>query len=153
MWHQISYSIRFPAVPLQCNGDNVPLFGRGPPLAVLSILQAISCNGSLRVAFSFVGLHVYWIGLEMCFRPCVFWIKSFSWISCFYVSSQFSMSQFNSLAPGDAIWWQIWVNIGSGNGLLPDGTKPLPEPVLTKVLWNSFDDCFSTDSVAINHWN
>ena len=23
---------------------------------------------------------------------------------------------------------QIWVNIGSGNGLLPDGTKPLPEP-------------------------
>ena len=26
---------------------------------------------------------------------------------------------------------QIWVNIGSGNGLLPDGTKPLPEPLLT----------------------
>ena len=25
---------------------------------------------------------------------------------------------------------EIWVNIGSGNGLLPDGTKPLPEPVL-----------------------
>ena len=24
-----------------------------------------------------------------------------------------------------------YVNIGSGNGLLPDGTKPLPEPVLT----------------------
>ena len=24
-----------------------------------------------------------------------------------------------------------WVNIGSGNGLLPDGTKPLPEPILT----------------------
>ena len=23
------------------------------------------------------------------------------------------------------------LNIGSGNGLLPDGTKPLPEPVLT----------------------
>ena len=32
-------------------------------------------------------------------------------------------------------WWhhratEIWVNIGSGNGLLPDGTKPLPEPML-----------------------
>ena len=31
-------------------------------------------------------------------------------------------------------WWRNmatwnWVNIGSGNGLLPDGTKPLPEPV------------------------
>ena len=25
---------------------------------------------------------------------------------------------------------QIWVNMGSGNGLLPDGTKPLPEPML-----------------------
>ena len=24
-----------------------------------------------------------------------------------------------------------WANIGSGNGLLPDGTKPLPEPKLT----------------------
>ena len=26
---------------------------------------------------------------------------------------------------------QIWVNIGSGNGVLPDDTKPLPEPMLT----------------------
>ena len=24
-----------------------------------------------------------------------------------------------------------WVNIGSGNGLVPDGTKPLPKPVST----------------------
>ena len=29
----------------------------------------------------------------------------------------------------------IWINIGSGNGLLPDGTKPLPEPMLTE--WSS----------------
>ena len=26
---------------------------------------------------------------------------------------------------------KICVNIGSGNGLLHDGTKPLPEPMLT----------------------
>ena len=26
---------------------------------------------------------------------------------------------------------QIWVSIGAGNGLLPGGTKPLPEPMLT----------------------
>ena len=26
---------------------------------------------------------------------------------------------------------EISINIGSGNGLLPEGTKPLPEPVLT----------------------
>ena len=34
-----------------------------------------------------------------------------------------------------------FVKIGSGNGLLPDGTKPLPEPILTiifsEVLWHS----------------
>ena len=36
------------------------------------------------------------------------------------------------LWPSDAIWQQeIWVNIGSGNGFLPDGTKPLPKPMLT----------------------
>ena len=37
-------------------------------------------------------------------------------------------------------WWchmvtYIWVNIGSSNSLLPDGTKPLPEPMLTKHQW------------------
>ena len=41
---------------------------------------------------------------------------------------------FNSLWPSDAIWrysaLDILVNTGSGNGLLPDGTKPLPEPML-----------------------
>ena len=30
----------------------------------------------------------------------------------------------------------IWVNIGSGNGLLPDGTKPLPEPMWTDHQWS-----------------
>ena len=40
----------------------------------------------------------------------------------------------NSLWPSDAIWrQQILVNPGSGNGLLPDGTKPLPEPMLTTI--------------------
>ena len=29
----------------------------------------------------------------------------------------------------------IWINIGSGNGLLPDGTKPLPELMLTYHQW------------------
>ena len=28
---------------------------------------------------------------------------------------------------------QICVNIGSGNGLVPSGTKPLPEPMLTQI--------------------
>ena len=28
-------------------------------------------------------------------------------------------------------WWSV--NIGSGNGLVPSGNKPLPEPMLTKI--------------------
>ena len=31
----------------------------------------------------------------------------------------------------------MWVNIGSSNDLLPDGTKPLPEPILTSPWWGS----------------
>ena len=51
-------------------------------------------------------------------------------------------SGLNSLCPSKAIWQQIWVNIGSGNGLLPDGKKPLPEPMLTYlqiIPWHSSD--------------
>ena len=31
----------------------------------------------------------------------------------------------------------IWINTGSSNGLVPDGTKPLPEPMLTYQQWGS----------------
>ena len=31
----------------------------------------------------------------------------------------------------------IWVNIDSGNALLPDGTKPLPEPMLDSSIRSS----------------
>ena len=31
---------------------------------------------------------------------------------------------------------EIWVNIGSGNGLLPDGTKPSSGAVLTDHQWS-----------------
>ena len=34
---------------------------------------------------------------------------------------------------------EIWVNIGLGNGLLPYGTKPLPEPMLTDHQWSPSD--------------
>ena len=39
-------------------------------------------------------------------------------------------------------WVQIiWVNIGSGNGLMPSGNKPLPEPTLTDIFitWTNVD--------------
>ena len=44
---------------------------------------------------------------------------------------------------------QIWVNIGSGNGLVPDGTKPLSEPMLTtinEVLWHSPESNFTASA-------
>ena len=40
---------------------------------------------------------------------------------------------------------EIWANFGAGNGLLREGTKPLPEPILTyqkgpaAFLWGQFD--------------
>ena len=43
----------------------------------------------------------------------------------------FQVSQYGSLRPSVLIWRYIWVNIGSGNGLLPGDTKPLPERVWT----------------------
>ena len=30
----------------------------------------------------------------------------------------------------------ILVNTGSGNGLLPDGIKPIPEPMMTPDYWH-----------------
>ena len=49
------------------------------------------------------------------------------WKCCQQIFSHFV----NSLGPSDAIWWHRSGQLGSGNGLLPDGTKPLPAPMLT----------------------
>ena len=43
---------------------------------------------------------------------------------------------------------EILDNIGSGNGLLPDGTKPLPEPMLTYHQKGSM--AFSFVGIALN---
>ena len=39
-----------------------------------------------------------------------------------------NFSQLNATEPA---WWLV--KIGSGNGLVPSGTKPLPGPMLTKI--------------------
>ena len=41
----------------------------------------------------------------------------------------------NNLATAAATATYIWVNIGSGNGLLLDGIKPIPEPIFTPHVW------------------
>ena len=77
-------TLQYPASPLRilqflsmCN-DNVPLFGGGLLQHVLSILEAAGHNVvmGLRVAFSFIRLHIYRIGPELYFRPCVIEIES-----------------------------------------------------------------------------
>ena len=47
---------------------------------------------------------------------------------------KFKKYKLNSLWANDVT--EIWVNIGSGNGLLPDSTKPLPEPMLNDHQWS-----------------
>ena len=49
---------------------------------------------------------------------------------------------------------EIWVNIGSGNGLLPDGTKPLPESMfISKVQWHSSEGSLIKDTSTISNQN
>ena len=45
----------------------------------------------------------------------------------------------------------VWVNLGSGNGLLTDGNKSLPEPMLTNQ-WGSSKSNFTGNTLVIYHW-
>ena len=47
-------------------------------------------------------------------------------------------------------WW--YVNIGSGNGLVPD-TKPLPEPMLTQIYMLPYHDMVSLGPKELTRWN
>ena len=58
-----------------------------------------------------------------------------SCINLIHISSRL-IQRGNSLWHIDAIWCKIWVNIGSVYGLWPDGTKQLPEPMLTDHQWS-----------------
>ena len=50
-----------------------------------------------------------------------------------------------------SLWVEILVNTGSGNGWLSDGTKPLPEPVLTSPDHDSTGSTTETFSVKKTH--
>ena len=57
------------------------------------------------------------------------------------------------IVASDAIWRHrsIWINNGSDDDLLPGGTKPLPEPMLTYhncIIWHSPESYFTGGS-----WN
>ena len=74
-----------------------------------------------------------------------------------WVLSSFINYQINSLGPSDAMGRQIWVNNGSGNGLMPDGTKPLHVTNVDLSSVRSSDIHLRTSSQEItqpsNHWN
>ena len=41
------------------------------------------------------------------------------------------MWNFSQMNAREQLWWQV--NIDSGNGLVPSGNKPLPDPMLTQI--------------------
>ena len=52
--------------------------------------------------------------------------------SVYWVNAkQLHLMCINLLVPSYALWCHRTVNIGSGNGLVPSGNKPLPEPVFS----------------------
>ena len=77
-------------------------------------------------------------------RPARLWSWTLWWG---HVSSEPQRYLCVSVMLSEASSWSHWglltpygdidlVNTGSGNGLSPDGTKPLPEPVLTYHQWS-----------------
>ena len=51
------------------------------------------------------------------------------WIHVSHLATRRPYFSNNDLTMINHMATENWVNIGSGNGLLPDGTKPLPEPM------------------------
>ena len=81
--------------------------------------------------------------MYLCFpRENTFYIKST--FSCFLKPIQ----HVNSLWPNMVS--QDLVNIGSDNGLVPSGTKPLPEPMLTNHQWGFVAFILSEVNFTVN---
>ena len=60
-----------------------------------------------------------------CYVRAVHWLKVVGLYTNNHQQNEFIVAFWRHMAT------KILENIGSGNGLLPDGTKPLPEPTLT----------------------
>ena len=112
-------------------------------------LQAITWTNVDLSSAKFSGIHL-WAMPEL-----LFCITSFKSIHSKLLPHLQGTNELIHITQSSFIGWhmvtQIWVNIGSGNGLLPDGTKPLPEPMLTyhqrSSLAFTFEQCPSYYSV------
>ena len=62
-----------------------------------------------------------------------------------------------SFGPGEAMVWQRYGSIWFSHGLVPEGTKPLPKPMLTYhwwgYVWHSPKTNFTGSAVDINSYN
>ena len=61
-----------------------------------------------------------------------------------------------SYAKPSVLLLQNFVKIGSGNGLLFDGCKPFPEPILAcrnEIMWHSLEGNFLQNAQNINQYN
>ena len=78
--------------------------------------------------YAYVYLHmymyVYWLSLLRINRPVFTHLRN-RYVKKYPTALAISLTQWRHMA------LEILINTGSGNGLLPDGTNPLPEPMLT----------------------
>ena len=58
-------------------------------------------------------------------------MMAWCWLGAEPMSQATTTETSETLTHCDLYGDKAWVNIGSGNGLVPDSTKPLPEPILT----------------------
>ena len=65
--------------------------------------------------------------------------QAITWIQIDLLSIGPSQTNFNSFWPGDAIWrhrtWSILAQVMACCLMAPDGSEPLPEPMLTDHQW------------------
>ena len=139
-------------------------------------LRARDCQfDSFVVAGGTVSCHYDKLRCHQWWRGCRVdeWLeKDSTWTGChqLHLHKVNPLESYNSLWPSD-VKWRHWsgstlirlilvhidqvVNVGSGNALLPDGTKALPEPTLTFHQWDSvaftwkqlYSECLSYYSV------
>ena len=78
---------------------------------------------------------------------CIFKFVIFKLISMIYHEHfLWNCPQMNFRRPP---WWLV--NIGSGNGLVPPGNKPLPEPLLTQVYGITRPQCLMSKHVFFSN--
>ena len=79
-----------------------------------------------RMGHQSFSIKIFSFWLWLIFDDRVWWIFNETTSKCILFVKKMPLFHCGLVKP----YTQIWDSIGSGNGLLPVGTKPLPEPVL-----------------------